>query len=164
MHGTRVNPLSSAEAMAYVIHAYRPNEILPEDRNELRGLYLSVLAGKRALMLLENAGNKEQIEPLLPPVGVAILITSRNRFALPGLKKIDLDILPPDKSSELLLKITERIGNRAQELAELCGYLSLALRNAASVLAEREDISVNEYERRLGSKKGDSNLLRPLLA
>ncbi len=153
LHGTRKNATSSSEAMTNIIHAFLPNEMLPENQNELKGMYLSVLAGKRALLLLDNASSKEQIEPLLPPKGIATLITSRNKFILPGLNKIDLDVLSLDEACELLLEISERIGDMAQGLAELCGYHPLALRNAASVLSEREDISVNEYQRQLKDKR-----------
>ncbi len=61
--------------------------------------------------------------------------------------------MPPAEARELLLEIAGRIGNRADSLAKLCGYLPLALRNAASALAERKDIDVADYERRLSDKK-----------
>ena len=153
LQGTSKNPLNHIEAMAQVIHAYRPTDRLPENQDEVRGVYLSILAGKRVLIIFDNAANKEQVEPLLPPANCAVLITSRIKFTLPGLKERDLDVLPVDKSCELLLGIAERIGNRAEELAKLCGYLPLALRNAASVLAEKKDLRVAEYERRLSDKK-----------
>jgi tetratricopeptide (TPR) repeat protein/predicted phosphodiesterase len=156
MRGTSNNPelprLTPTEAMAQVIRAYNPVDRLPENSNELRGLYLSILAGKRALLLLDNAANGEQVEPLLPPASCAVLITSRIKFARPGLAEKDLDILPSDKARELLLEIAPRIGNRAEELAKRCGYLPIALRNAASALAEKRDLSVSEYERRLTDK------------
>ena len=156
MRGTSNNPelpsLTPAEAMAQVIRAYNPVDRLPENSNELRGLYLSILAGKRALLLLDNAANGEQVEPLLPSAGCVVLITSRMKFALPGLAEKDLDVLPSDKACELLLGIAPRIGDRAEELAKICGYLPFALRNAAGALAERRDLSVPEYQRRLKDK------------
>ena len=175
MRGTSNNPelppLMPADAMAQVIRAYNPVDRLPENSNELRGLYLSILAGKRALLLLDNAASGEQVEPLLPPAGCAVLITSRIKFALPGMAEKDLEILPLDKSCELLLQIAPRIGNRAEELAKICGYLPLALRNAASALAEKKDLSVPEYEKRLTDKvtllklvKGSFSLSYDLLA
>jgi tetratricopeptide (TPR) repeat protein len=115
-------------------------------------LYHSVLAGKRALLLLDNAASGEQVETLLPPAGCAVLITSRIRFALPGLAEKDLDVLPKDKACELLLEIAPRIGDRAEELAKICGYLPFALRNAAGALAEKKDLSVPEYQIRLKDK------------
>ena len=156
MRGTSNNPelpsLTQEDAMAQVIRAYNPVDRLPENANELRGLYLSILAGKHALLLLDNAANGEQVEPLLPPAGCAVLITSRMKFALPGLAEKDLDILPFDKACELLLEIAPRIGNRAEELAKTCGRLPLALRNAAGALAEKKDLSVPEYAKRLNDK------------
>jgi len=77
MRGTSNNPelppLTPAEALAQVIRAYNPVDRLPENSNELRGLYLSILAGKRVLLLLDNASNGEQVEPLLPPQVVPFL-------------------------------------------------------------------------------------------
>ncbi|MDD4652439.1 MAG: metallophosphoesterase, partial [Methanothrix sp.] len=145
-------PLTPEDAMAQIIRAYNPADRLPENPGELRGMYLSIIAGKRVLLLLDNAAGREQVESLLPPTGCAVLITSRIKFALPGLAEKDLDILPLDKSCELLLGIAPRIGNRAEELAKICGRLPLALRNAASALAEKKDLSVAEYERRLKDK------------
>jgi len=156
MRGTSNNlelpPLTPEDAMAQIIRAYNPADRLPENPIELRGLYLSNLAGKRALLLLDNVANGEQVEPLLPPAGCAVLITSRIKFTLPGLVEKDLNILPSDKACELLLEIAPRIGNRAVELAKLCGYLPIALRNAASAIAEKRDLSVPEYQRRLKDK------------
>ena len=164
MRGTSTNPdmppLKPEEAMAQVIRAYNPVDRLPENSVELRGLYLKILAGKRALLLLDNAANSEQVYPLLPPEGCSVLITSRIKFAPWGLVEKDLDILPPDKARELLLEIAPRIGNWADELAKLCGYLPLALRNAASALAEKRDLSVSEYERRLKDKVARLKLVR----
>jgi hypothetical protein len=119
LKGTTKNPMSSAKAMAQVIHSYYPTDRLPENENELHGLYLSVLAGKRALLLLDNASDKEQVEPLLPPSNCAVLITSRNKFTLPGLKERDLDVLPAGEACALLLEIAGRIGDRADSLAKL---------------------------------------------
>ena len=145
-------PLTPEEAMAQVILAYNPIDRLPENPVELRGLYLKTLSGKRALLLLDNAATGDQVYPLLPPDGCSILITSRFKFNLWGLVEKDLDILPSDKAQELLLGIAPRIGNRAEELAKTCGRLPIALRNAASALAEKRDLSVPEYERRLKNK------------
>jgi len=153
MRGTSNNPelppLTPDEAMAQVIRAYHPSDRLPESSNELSGLYRSVLAGKRSLILLDNASSTEQVEPLLPPAGCYVLITSRVKFTLPGMAEKDLGILPAEEARQLLLEIAPRIGPRADELANLCGYLPLALRNAGRALAEKKDLKVSEYEQRL---------------
>jgi tetratricopeptide (TPR) repeat protein len=148
--GTSKDPLNPANAMAHVIRSFLGADArLPEDPGELAGLYRSVLSGKRTLILLDNAASRVQVEPLLPPVGSALLITSRNKFALPGLKEKDLDVLPLDDAKKLLLEVAARIGGHAGELAELCGCLPLALRNAAYALAEMKNLNVADYVERL---------------
>ena len=64
--------------------------------------------------MLDNAASREEVEPLLPPKGCALLVTSRNKFALPGLTENDLDVLPLDDAKKLLLEICERIGDHAE--------------------------------------------------
>ncbi|MCX6677822.1 MAG: tetratricopeptide repeat protein [Methanothrix sp.] len=154
MQGMSKCPLKPDDAMAHIIRSYRGiDALLPVDLNGLSGLYQSVLSGKRALILLDNAANREQVEPLLPPVGSALLVTSRNRFALPGLAEKDLAVLPLEDAKKLLLEISERIGEHAAELAELCGRLPIALRNAAYALKEMPNIGVTDYMKRLGEAR-----------
>jgi tetratricopeptide (TPR) repeat protein len=150
MQGTAKIPLKPEEAMAHIIHSYFGLDAkLPADQNGLGGLYRSVLSGKRALILLDNAANREQLTPLLPPPNSALLVTSRSKFTLPGLTEKDLDVLPLEDAKNLLLSICGRIGEHAGELAELCGRLPLALRNAASILREKPNLSVANYIKRL---------------
>jgi len=166
LRGVSPQPVSTAEAMAHVIRAYHPEARLPEAENELRGLYLSVLHGQRALLLMDNAANREQVEPLIPPAGCAMLVTSRAHFTLPGLFAKNLNRMAPQEAVELLLKIAPRIGNHspglpglADEMAKLCGYLPLALRLAGSALAERRDLQPEKYLRRLTEAKGRLQLV-----
>lgn len=149
LKGADRQPLSAADALAHVIRAYHPTAKLPESEAELQSLYLSALHGKRALVLMDNARDAAQVGPLVPPEGCVLLVTSRWRFALPGLSVLDLETLSPEESRELLLKIAPRIGERAAELAQLCGHLPLALRLAAATLAERANLSPADYVRRL---------------
>ena len=154
MQGTSKTPLKPEEAMAHIIHSYLGLDVkLPTDQNGLSGLYRSVLSGKRALILLDNAADRAQVELLIPSVASALLITSRNKFALAGLKELDLDVLPRDDAKDLLLSICGRIGERAGELAELCGCLPLALRNAAYALKERPNMGVASYIKRLADAR-----------
>lgn len=154
MQGMSKSPLKPDDAMAHIIRSYRgADATLPVDLNGLAGLYHSVLSGKRAMILLDNAASREQVEPLLPPAGSAVLITSRNKFVLPGLKEMDLDVLPLEDARKLLLEINGRIGEHAGELAELCGCLPLALRNAAYALKEKPNLSVANYIKKLGDAR-----------
>lgn len=149
LRGARSNPLTPVDAMQQVARAFHPEARLPDDEAEMQKCYRSVLHGKRALLLLDDAADREQVEALLPPEGCAALITSRQTFTLPGLKSLSLDALPPERARELLLEIAERIGAYADELAAACGYLPLALRAVGSALAERVDVHPAEYLHRL---------------
>src|SRR5439155_20106059 len=119
-------------------HTFRPKERLPDADAALEGLYHSVLAGKRVLLVLDNAAGPEQLTNLVPPSGCALVVTSRRRFALPGLSAWDLDALPPTEAVVLLWKLAPRLSEaEAGEVARHCGELPLALRLAGSLLAER---------------------------
>jgi uncharacterized protein YciI len=149
LKGASDAPMTPAEAMAHVIRAYHPTAKLPESQAELHPLYCSVLHSQRALLLLDDARGAAQVEPLLPPKSCLVLVTSRQHFALPGLYAKDLNVMPEDEATALLLRIAERIDGHAGELARLCGYLPLALRVSASALAERAMIGVDTYVERL---------------
>ena len=150
LRGTAPNPLTPAEAMTHVIRGYHPTAKLPESDIELHGLYCSVLNGQRALLLMDNAADRAQVEPLLPPASCLLLVTSRQHFVLPGLYAKNMDVLPVEDAEGLLLKIAPRIDGHAAEMSRLCGYLPLALRVSASALAERVDVAPGDHLRRLG--------------
>jgi tetratricopeptide (TPR) repeat protein len=154
LKGADKQPLSVAEAFSHVVRAYHPTAKLPEGEAELKSLYLSVLHGQRALVLMDNARDAAQVEPLVPPESCVLLVTSRQHFHLSGLFALDLEALPPEDARKLLLKIAPRIGDRADEIAKLCGYLPLALRLAAgALLTERVNLSPADYVRRLSDAK-----------
>ena len=120
---------------------------IPPDPQAQAGLYRSLLAGKRVLIVADNARNAGQVRPLLPgSPGCLVLVTSRNRLiglaAAEGARLITLDVLTDDEACELL---TRRIGAKRAgaepgalgELARLCGRLPLALAVAAARAAAR---------------------------
>ena len=149
MNGTSDEPLTAAGAMAQVIHAFDPEARLPLRESEISGLYRSKLHDKRVLILFDNAAEDDQVRPLLPLPSCGIIVTSREKFTLPGLIVKDLDIMPSSDACALLLKIASRIGDHAVELAKLCGHLPLALRAASSLLANEHDLSPSEYLKEL---------------
>ena len=59
--------MSSADALAGCLRALGvPGHDIPADEDERAALYRSLMAGRRMLILLDNAGSVEQIRPLLP--------------------------------------------------------------------------------------------------
>jgi tetratricopeptide (TPR) repeat protein len=152
MQGMSERPLSPSDAMSSIIRTLVP-DAAPGDGPELAAAYSETLKGKHALLLMDNVSGPGQVESLLPPAGSLLLLTSRQRFALPGLAYRDLDLLATDDARALLLEIEPRIDGRADEIARLCGLLPLALRIAASTLVERPDLSVSGYVDRLKTEK-----------
>ena len=153
LKGVSESPLTPADAMAHICRAYHPEAKLPDEKAELSAIYNSVLHGKLALLLMDNARDRAQVEPLIPPAGCALIVTSRQRFTLPGLYEKDLDALQSADACELLLTIAKRIGDNADKIARLCGCLPLALRVAASAIAERKNLSPADYAQRLSDEK-----------
>jgi tetratricopeptide (TPR) repeat protein len=117
---------------------------IPDDADERSGLYRSLMADRRALVVLDNAADEAQVRLLLPGgAGNLVLVTSRVRLAgLAVAEVIDLDVLPLGQAVELLGKIVgaDRVAGEAdaaREIAALCGYLPLALRIVGARLAAK---------------------------
>ena len=154
LKGTSEKPLAASDAMAQVVRAHLGTDIkTPENETELAGLYRSVLKGKRTLLLLDNAAGREQVQPLLPPEYCSVLVTSRKKFALSGLKPWDLDPLSPEDARQLLITIYSQIGDNADRLAELCGYLPITLKAATYLLVETPDLAPAKYIQELGDER-----------
>jgi tetratricopeptide (TPR) repeat protein len=159
LKGVSERPLTAAEALSHVIRSFHPDTKLPEKEEELRALYNNVLHEKHVLLLMDNARDAVQVQPLIPPAGCTLLVTSRTTFTLPGLKPKRLDTLPPNDAKTLLLRIAPRIDNAADAIAKSCGYLALALRLAATALAEHLDQDPGEYARKLADESKRLQLL-----
>lgn len=162
LKGASPQPLPPSEVQSYVIRAYLPAARLPENEAELARLYNSVLNGKRALLLFDNAANVQQIAPLVPPGECLMIVTSRQHLSLPGMFASRLDILPASEAQELLQRLLPRAGDQAARLAEMCGHLPLALRLAASALTQNPDLSIDEYAGRLSQWQKQDGARRPV--
>lgn len=163
LKGTSSDPLPVAEALAHVIRAYHPTAKLPHAEAELLALYRSVLQGQRALLVMDNAGSAEQVEPLIPPTGSVLLITSRVHFSLPGLFARNLEALSPDDARAMLLQIAPQSNDYAEQIANLCGYLPLALQLAGRALAKFVNLTPADFVRRLQDEQGRLELIEASL-
>ncbi|NUW39382.1 AfsR/SARP family transcriptional regulator [Nonomuraea rhodomycinica] len=127
---------------------------VPAGQDELAAAYRTLLAGRRVLVVLDDAAGPAQVEPLLPAgEGCLVLVTSRGRLSGLALRHavraVGLDVLSEPEAVALL---TEVIGPRARaepgavaELARQCGRLPLALRIAAAHLAGNAHRRISVY-------------------
>lgn len=154
LKGASAQPLPVADAQGQIIRAYLPTARLPEHEVELNRLYHSVMNGKRALLVLDNAVNVQQVAPLLPPEGWLTILTSRQYISLPGMFVSRLNILPMSESRELLRRLVPHLGGEADRIAELSGHLPLALRVAACTMIQHPELRVPEYVEHLAARQG----------
>jgi NB-ARC domain len=158
LQGTDANPRSPQDVMATCIRAFLgPEAKLPEEPEQLSHLYRSQLSGKRVLLLLDNAADSAQVRPLLPPTGCAVLVTSRQSVALPGMTPLTLHPLTEKEARLLLLEIAARAEPAAEQICKLGGYLPLALRAAGSLLAITANLNPVDYAAQLQMSAADSN-------
>jgi hypothetical protein len=157
-------PMRGIDALAGFLHALGvPAEQVPLDLEEAAGLYRTLMADKRMLVVLDNARSADQIRPLLPgSPGCLVLVTSRDRLggllAMDGARRLTLDVLPLEEAVGLLTRLLgpQRVAAEPQaveELTEVCGRLPLALRIAAANLADQPSQSIAGYLARL--RRGD---------
>lgn len=132
---------------------------VPADTAVASGLLRTLLAGRRVLLLLDNARSTDQVRPLLPtdPGSVAV-VTSRNRLdglvVREGALRIALDVLPRYAARTLLERQlgAERLAEEPRavdELVDLCARLPLALSVAAARTATAPVGSVGALVREL---------------
>jgi hypothetical protein len=150
MRGTASIPLTPQDVMVHIIHAYLPNLPAPNAFSELAGLYYSILKQQPALMLFDNAAGPDQLLSITPPPNSFLIVTSQRRFTLPGAHTQSVRPLKSRDAVQLFTTIAPKCGeDLATEIAKLCGYHPLALRAAASVLAQTPDLTPAEYSARL---------------
>jgi tetratricopeptide (TPR) repeat protein len=151
LRGASLEPIRLSDVRLHVIRSYRQGTAPPREEAEAASLFRSFLHGQRAILVLDNAAGREQVEELIPPSGCLLLVTSRKRFHLPGAFSLNIEPMSREESRDLLLAIAPRIGSQGDAIADLCGRLPLALRLAAAALAERVDVSATDYARRLSN-------------
>jgi tetratricopeptide (TPR) repeat protein len=140
---------------------------IPEGLDERARMYRAQLAGRRILVVLDNAADEAQVRPLLPgSPGCAVLVTSTSRLAaLAGATAVPLELMPSGQAAELLTAIVGEARAAAEpeavgEIARLCGYLPLALRIAGARLVSRPAWKISWFATRLADESRRLDLLR----
>ncbi|MEJ3744929.1 BTAD domain-containing putative transcriptional regulator [Actinomycetes bacterium KLBMP 9797] len=156
-----VGPMvNTAEALRGFLDALRvPAHEIPTDLPAQTALYRSLLAGKRMLIILDNARDADQVRPLLPGApGCVVVVTSRNRLAslvaVDGASPLVLGLLRVDEARQFL---TRRLGHdrtaaeprAVDQIIHASARLPLALAIVAARAATHPDFTLTALANQL---------------
>ncbi|MFI8991077.1 ATP-binding protein [Streptomyces antimycoticus] len=142
-HTAGQSPADPADVLATLLISIGISpQNLPDTLEERAALWRDRLAGRRMLLILDNAASPDQVEPLLPASQQSlVLVTSRRRLiALDGAEPLPLDTLPPGQAAHLFTRLARRTPTDTDhtavtEAVRLCGHLPLAITLLAGRLA-----------------------------
>ena len=155
--GATQHPLNPSDVLARFLRDLGVDgRDIPHDEAERAARYRTSLAGRRVLVVLDNARDAAQVRPLLPgSASCAVLITTRSRMPdLASTKLVDLNVLDDDEALTLFTKVVgdERALGEPEATAELllaCAGLPLAIRICAARLAGRSGWTIRAMANRL---------------
>ena len=159
------SPVTPDEAVRGFLDALDvPPERIPTTLDAQVGLYRSLLAGRRVLVLLDNTSDAEQVRPLLPgALGCMVVATSRNLLAglvtTAGAYPMTLDLPTVGEARELL---EHRLGaarvaaesSAVDEIVAMCARLPLALAIVATRAATQPSLALGVLAADLREAKG----------
>ncbi|MFC3503454.1 BTAD domain-containing putative transcriptional regulator [Micromonospora krabiensis] len=139
------DPVDPGVALATLLRQLGvPGQQIPAELADRVDAWRRELANRRCVVVLDNAGSREQVLPLLPVrPGTAIVVTTRRRLTGLGVGPPEsLPVMTLDEGLELLARSAgpARVAaepDAAAEVVRRCGHLPLAIRLAGSRLARR---------------------------
>jgi tetratricopeptide (TPR) repeat protein/transcriptional regulator with XRE-family HTH domain len=141
-HTPGQRPVDPADALASLLRASGvPAQAIPDGLEPRALLWRDHLAGRRTLLVLDNAAGTGQVAPLLPGEGgCLVLVTSRRHLGdLPGtVTPVLLDVLTLAQAAQMFTRLAPRAADSPGEVAEmveLAGFLPLAISLLARVFA-----------------------------
>jgi DNA-binding SARP family transcriptional activator len=160
--GPRQPPMPPAEALTGFLRALGADPAaIPAALEEQAATFRSLLAGKRMLIVLDNATDPGQVRPLLPGApGSLVLVTSRRRLhglaARDGAVRLTLGPLAQREATLLLAAVlgTARVRAEPQAAADIsarCSRLPLALRIAADRAASSPLLALSDLAGQLAA-------------
>ncbi|WP_262285210.1 BTAD domain-containing putative transcriptional regulator [Micromonospora sp. MA102] len=134
---------------------------VPAEPEAQASLYRTLVAGRRMLVVLDDARDAATVIPLLPGTPTsAVLVTSRRQLAslvtTHGARPLPLDVLPDGEAHELLVRQVgaARVAGQPDAVADIlrfCGGLPLALGIVAARAALRPDLALSSIAAELAT-------------
>jgi tetratricopeptide (TPR) repeat protein len=141
--------IGSRQAMEYIIRKIEPDIELPNEDQSVSEIYRNVYRGKKTLILLDNARDIKQVQPLLSIDCADYIITSRHAIDLEEGIVLALENFRPTEANAVLKKILDPTRIESDQdiegLAKSCSLHPLALRVAGTVLRNRRNITLGEF-------------------
>ncbi|SDG49386.1 Helix-turn-helix domain-containing protein [Lentzea fradiae] len=149
LHGTDDRPTAPHSALERLLTWLGvPGDRVPRSEDGRAALYRTMLRDRRVLVVLDDARDESQVEPLLSDSGRSlVLVTSRRLLSKVSARQLPLDVLSKQAAADLVASIAGEDVVRqdpegTEELVSLCGRLPLALRIVGNRLASwREPVS-----------------------
>ena len=166
LHGVDELPTPPEQVLkSFLVALGVAEQAVPDGIDERSALLRSTLAGRKVLLVLDNARNARQVMALLPGTpGCAVLVTSRAKLtSLSGARKFELPVFDDDEALALLRRIA---GPRAEHdasaraVVQACGRLPLAVRISASRLVFRPNWTMTLLAERLSDQRNRLDELR----
>ncbi len=168
--GPRQPPMPPAEALTGFLRALGVSPpTIPAAVEEQAAMFRSLLAGKRMLVVLDNAAGPGQVRPLLPGApGSLALVTSRRRLpglaARDGAARLTLGPLAQGEATSLLAAVLgpARVcaePQAAEEISARCSLLPLALRIAADRAASSPRLALSDLAGQLAAARDRLDVL-----
>jgi tetratricopeptide (TPR) repeat protein len=160
LHGTTGTPAATEAVLARFLTGLGLGQAdLPSTVEERAERYRSMLAGRRVLVVLDDAATEDQVRPLLPgSPGCAVLVTSRGRMAgLAGARLTELPVMDDAEAVEFLTRITgdDRAAaepDAVRRLVDRSARLPLAVRIIGVRLATRRHWRLAQFSDRLDNE------------
>ncbi|MCM4084478.1 DUF3856 domain-containing protein [Paractinoplanes hotanensis] len=128
---------------------------IPHDLAARSALFREQLAGRQALVILDNAADEDQVRPLLCPDALTVVTSRRDLADLLPTTRIDLDVFSPLEAAQLLGNDTS---DALERVARRCGYLPLALTIVAGQMAATPSWTVADHADRLEERHRNYHL------
>ncbi|MCF6473797.1 tetratricopeptide repeat protein [Nonomuraea sp. MG754425] len=147
-----LRPVEPLDALAVLLRSLgvAPDEV-PDDLAAASALFRTRTANSRLLLLLDNALDSEQVRPLLPAHGCAVVVTSRDQLRSLAVREATARIRIPPLGLRDCAELLNRVSGRStisaadpavRRLMNLCDTSPLALRIIGERLARQPGVAL----------------------
>ena len=162
------SPVDPADALTEFLLALGvAGQAVPQTVQDKARMYRSCLAGRRVLVMIDNAADEAQVRHLIPGCPTClVVVTSRSTLAgLDGARSVELGVFAEGEALMLLAKLVGAARvvaepDAARTIVRLCGLLPLAVRIAGVRLAARPQWQFERLVELLGDEASRLNELR----